>query len=762
MKKILFLITSLDFGGAEMILRDLAMGLDRDKLDPVVVSIKPLGDLAKPLLDAGYKVHSLDQKGKFNPLVLWRLVKVVKQERPNLVNAHLYHAVVLARCLKVFWPRLPIISTLHNEYQGGRRRERILRYSDFLSEATTTISKKISAIMVERGVVPKDKVKTLYNGVDFDRFFKESGSLSEDDFKKEVPLEAGERLIVAWGRCVPAKGFDLLIRSLRVLRDQGIKVSALIIGQGPEYESLKVLVSNLELEKYVFLAGYKENSKISAYLKYADLFVAPSRWEGMPVVIIEAMAARLPVAAVGVGGTPELVIDGQTGILIDHSEKRAIAEGIKRLLSLPDDERKKMIDAAERNVRENFSVASMVRAYSALFDSYLSRRKKIVWVANSKNDIYFNFFEALGRCHPELDLVMVISAREEGEEDKGRYRLLKFKPRGRIFLKLLFLPRVFSSLLKGKRPDLPNLNVFRGLGSFLKRERPDLVLGNFYFQPTCWTALLYCLLGRVPFCLMEEKKVYLSGSIKTFFKMLPMYLLSPIFWLSRNVFCLSEDCFVFGRMHFPVIDKDKIRLLPAGIDTGVFYDRKEKKSDGRLRILMVARMVPFKRYEDLFKAAKSLKDRGLFDFVVNVRGDGPMESGLKKLVDDLDLGPQVVFLPPLPNSEMPEKIYAANDIIVLPSVNEPIGIVVPEAMACGLPAIVSDTCGCKTYIEDGVNGYIFKTGDYFDLAEKIVRLSDDRRRQAFSETAANAIKDRFSQAVVAEDFHKTVRNALWP
>jgi glycosyltransferase involved in cell wall biosynthesis len=244
--------------------------------------------------------------------------------------------------------------------------------------------------------------------------------------------------------------------------------------------------------------------------------------------------------------------------------------------------------------------------------------------------------------------------------------------------------------------------------------------------------------------------------------MLPIYLFSPIFWLSHNIFCFSKDSFEFGRAHFPVADKNKVHLLPAGINMDVFYDRRILKDDGRLKILIVARMVPFKRYEDLFKAAKSLKDRALFDFVINVRGDGPLEMQLKKMVDDLDLHNDVNFLPPLSNSEMPEKIFAVNDIQILPSINEPIGMVIPEGMACGLPAIVSDTCGCKTYIEDGVNGYIFKTGDYFDLAEKIARFSDRKRLFSFSSAASKTIKDRFDFKKVSEDFYQTVKDSLWP
>jgi glycosyltransferase involved in cell wall biosynthesis len=105
-------------------------------------------------------------------------------------------------------------------------------------------------------------------------------------------------------------------------------------------------------------------------------------------------------------------------------------------------------------------------------------------------------------------------------------------------------------------------------------------------------------------------------------------------------------------------------------------------------------------------------------------------------------------------------VYNQNDIIVLPSVNEPIGIVVPEAMACGLPAIVSDTCGAKTYVRDGENGFIFKTFDYFDLADKIVQLSDAERRRAMGRAAAETIEKEFDSRVVAERFYLDIKDIL--
>jgi glycosyltransferase involved in cell wall biosynthesis len=236
-------------------------------------------------------------------------------------------------------------------------------------------------------------------------------------------------------------------------------------------------------------------------------------------------------------------------------------------------------------------------------------------------------------------------------------------------------------------------------------------------------------------------------------------LAAPLFLFVKKVYCYASDGLDFGKKHFPVFNKAKIELLPASVDTRIFYNEHLNKDDDRLKILIVARMVPFKRYEDLLRAIKIIKEEDRFDFVLNIRGDGPLEGEINLLIDKLEIRDRINFIPPMPNEKLRE-IYNQNDILVLPSFNEAIGIVAPEAMASGVPVVISDTCGSKTYVKNGINGYIFKTFDHFDLAEKITMLAYDERRAEMSVAAEKTIKEEFDSRLIANLFFEKIKDLL--
>ena len=170
-------------------------------------------------------------------------------------------------------------------------------------------------------------------------------------------------------------------------------------------------------------------------------------------------------------------------------------------------------------------------------------------------------------------------------------------------------------------------------------------------------------------------------------------------------------------------------------------------------------MVPFKRYEDALKALKHLKDTTNLKFVLNIRGEGPLEDDIRKTIKTLGLENDVHFLKRLPHNKMPE-LFSKQDIFLLPSYREPIGMVVPEAMACGVPAIVSDTSGATTYVKDGITGYLFKTGDYEDLARKILLLQDKKKRERFGKLAMDDMRKRFDIRRTIASFDDFVTRSL--
>ena len=162
---------------------------------------------------------------------------------------------------------------------------------------------------------------------------------------------------------------------------------------------------------------------------------------------------------------------------------------------------------------------------------------------------------------------------------------------------------------------------------------------------------------------------------------------------------------------------------------------------------------------DILKAIQYLLQNSKQKFTLSIIGSGPIEQEIKQMIKDFDIEQEVTFLERTPYEKL-RFVYSAHDILVLPSYNEAIGMVVPEAMACGVPVVVSDTCGSKTYVVDGKNGYIFKTHDYMDLVNKILLLKDFRKRKFFGEHAMKHIRKNFDVKVIGKKFNKIVKDAL--
>ncbi|RMD58166.1 glycosyltransferase family 1 protein, partial [Candidatus Woesearchaeota archaeon] len=200
----------------------------------------------------------------------------------------------------------------------------------------------------------------------------------------------------------------------------------------------------------------------------------------------------------------------------------------------------------------------------------------------------------------------------------------------------------------------------------------------------------------------------------------------------------------------------KIKTIPAGVDTKIFKPAKSKPEE--LKILMIARMVPYKRYYDFIEALSELKKRKI-SFTASIRGDGPIEKKIRKLVKEKELEGKVKFLPKVPHNKMPN-LMREHNVLVLPSYNEAIGMVVPEAMACGLATIVSDTCGATTYIDDGKNGMIFETFNTQQLADKIEKLSDKKLREKIGLQAVQTIRKKFDIRITTKQLEKQIIECL--
>lgn len=380
------------------------------------------------------------------------------------------------------------------------------------------------------------------------------------------------------------------------------------------------------------------------------------------------------------------------------------------------------------------------------------KNKKIVWLVHGPNAIYVNMFEGLKKINPNLDLIMTANSNnKQYKYFKNKYFKLKLLQR-KTLLNFLFFPCKILYWLKGQpNNDITTLYYFEGLEDFLRKEKPDLVIANLYYRPSTWQAARYCKKTNTPFILQTEIKQFPNSFILKLLIRISFILSKGLFNQAKLILPWTEDGVKFNKKYFST--NNKIKLLPAGINTDIMYPVEVKKwrNKKEVAILTVGRMVPFKRHIDLLKALKYIEEiDSKFNYRLTICGTGPLENKIKEQAKELNIN--VNFIKKVSYKDM-HVLFSEHDFFILPSYNEAIGMVVPEAMACGTPCIISDTCGSKTY-RTKLTGFVFKTFDHKDLAIKILMMS--LLYKTFGKNAKKHILEHYSIKKIAKQFNELI------
>jgi glycosyltransferase involved in cell wall biosynthesis len=223
------------------------------------------------------------------------------------------------------------------------------------------VSQDIASEVLARRIVPAWKVMVVPNGIDLLRFEVKALRVGRRE-TLGIPLEAP--VVGTVGRLTEIKRQDLLIRAFGLMLDRAPDAHLLIVGDGPLGGELRRLADSLDLGDRVHFAGYEPHPEV--YLAEMDVFALSSRSEGMPLAVLEAWAAGLPVVATHVGGLPELIQDGQTGILVDTDDEAPLAEALVGLIADPSRARQ-LGDNGRRRVEADYSLGQMSQAYQRIY-----------------------------------------------------------------------------------------------------------------------------------------------------------------------------------------------------------------------------------------------------------------------------------------------------------------------------------------------------------------------------------------------------------
>lgn len=359
-RRILYVVTSLDFGGAEALVAQLATQFSRKGWKVGVVSMIPPRAYQETLEDAGVTVYSLGlQRGKPDPRGIMRLAAVYKAFRPDVVHAHMVHANILSRIARLIAPVPVLICTAHNINEGGRYLYYAYQLTDFLAEFTTNVSEKAVERYLDLGAIRRRKGGYIPNGVDLTRYVQDSAIRSRA--RQDLGLD-DEFVWLTVGRLTRQKDYPNLLEAVARV-PTGSRV--LIVGDGELAEAIRGYTGDLGLSNRVTFLGIR--SDVNELMCAADGFVLSSAWEGLPMVLLEAAAACLPAVATDVGGVAEIVQPG-LGVLVPPNDPEGLAKGMIAMESLDSGEKNAMGLRARERAMGVFDMTRVADQWETLFE----------------------------------------------------------------------------------------------------------------------------------------------------------------------------------------------------------------------------------------------------------------------------------------------------------------------------------------------------------------------------------------------------------
>jgi len=364
-KKIMFMIWALEVGGAERLLVKLAQKIPRDRYDVSVVCISREGVWADELKQAGIPVICTHKRTGFDPSILSKLIQLIREEKPDIVNTTLWTADLWGRLAAIIAGVKDIIVTEQNVDVWKRWYHIIIdkmlfkytRYAICVSDEVVNYYRNTVGLKPEQLVM-------IPNAIDVSLF--EDGAV-QGDLRASLGIKADEFIFTCSARLHEQKAHEVLIEAVKRVQDIPLtNFRVLLVGEGPRRDELQNMVEKLGLSNRILFLGLRQD--IPNILLQSNSFVLSSDYEGLSLAILEAMAARLPIVATTVGGNAQIVEDGETGFLVPPQNPGLLADAMMKVLNDP--QRAKQMGAAGRaRVEGVYDIQSVTQQTVVLFES---------------------------------------------------------------------------------------------------------------------------------------------------------------------------------------------------------------------------------------------------------------------------------------------------------------------------------------------------------------------------------------------------------
>ena len=368
-RRVALVTNGLTRAGAERQLLHLATALRRRGDEVGLISIMATEAFADEVAALDIPVAHLRVRAPLRGLSAIRAgTRVLRAWQPDALISFVYQANVLGRLAGRLASVPVVISSVRNERFGGRGRELVMRATDRLSTVTTTNSHAAGERLVDRRIVPSDRLVVIPNGIDLEPFRRAGAERSA--LRSQLGIPDDQFVWLAAGRLEPQKDYPTLLAALAQCSTSPREHCLLIAGQGQLRSELERAAAELGLSRRVRFLGLRED--VPQLVAACDAMVLASRFEGLPNVVMEAMAGARPVVATRVGGTPELVEHGVSGLLVDPGDPGALARAMCQVMAEPEASRLAMGSVGRAVIAEHYSLAALNDQWLGLLDGCLA------------------------------------------------------------------------------------------------------------------------------------------------------------------------------------------------------------------------------------------------------------------------------------------------------------------------------------------------------------------------------------------------------
>jgi sugar transferase (PEP-CTERM/EpsH1 system associated) len=360
--KIGHVVHRMGIGGMERVVATLVEGVDKKEFTSSVYALAGGGDLMRELEEKGYGTRILAKGPGFDPFLPLRLARLFRQDGIDIVHCHNFGAFAYgalgARMARV----RGVVYTAHGPVFPSRGRQAFFQRLP-LADRVVTVSEYLRRGAVEEGGLDPSKVVTIRNGVDYGKYAKGDTSKAGER-RREIGAGDSEAVIGVVARLSPEKDHATLLKAFASVCAGRSGVRLVVVGDGELMPQLKEMCRALRIEECTVFLG--ERTDVADLLGALDVFVLSSKDEGLGITLLEAMAAGVPVVATSVGGVPEIVEHGVTGIMVPSGDDAVLADAIAWVLGHRETAAEMALRAGDR-VAERFTIDRMIESYESLY-----------------------------------------------------------------------------------------------------------------------------------------------------------------------------------------------------------------------------------------------------------------------------------------------------------------------------------------------------------------------------------------------------------